>query len=42
MQQAWIRQTFALAPLDVEFLLWLGKPAEVKSTGKMKPKRDGI
>lgn len=33
MRQAWIRRTFVLAPLDVEFMLWLGKPVEIKEMG---------
>ena len=30
-RQVWIRRKFVLVPLDVEFLLWLGKEVEIKS-----------
>jgi hypothetical protein len=33
-RQKWIRNKFALVPLDVEFLLWLGKAIELKHLRK--------
>jgi hypothetical protein len=34
-RQKWIRNKFLLVPLDVEFLLWLGKAIEVKHLRKV-------
>lgn len=34
-RQKWIRNKFLLVPLDVEFLLWLGKPIEAEHLRKV-------